>query len=207
MGAMADEPARPLRRADLAPDPLRQFELWFGDAHRRRVAAPEAVALATATRDGAPSARMVLLKSFDEHGFAFHTNYESRKGRELGENPHAALLFYWRELGRQVRIEGTVERVAPDDSAAYFTTRPPRARTAAWASRQSEPIDSREALEARFHDLRDELGDEPPLPPFWGGLRLVPEVYEFWQHRDDRLHDRFRYTRAGEGWAIERLQP
>ena len=207
MAPMADDRGAPLRRADLTSDPLEQFDRWFGDARSRGVATPEAVALATAARDGAPSVRMVLLKGYGERGFAFHTNYDSRKGRELADNPRAALLFYWREVGRQVRVEGAVERAARAESAAYFRTRPLRAQTSAWASRQSEPVESREALEARFEQLARELGDDPPLPPFWGGLLVVPEAYEFWQHRDDRLHDRFRYTRSGEGWAIERLQP
>jgi pyridoxamine 5'-phosphate oxidase len=183
------------------PDPLRQFEAWFSEAG---VSVPEAVALATATRDGAPSARMVLLKDFGERGFVFYSNYESRKGRELKENPRAALLFYWDPPRRQVRVEGDVERVGDEESAAYFLTRPLGARLSAWASRQSEVVESRGALEDAVDQLR---GQELGVPPHWGGYLLRPNVYEFWQHRDDRLHDRLRYRRDGDGWARERLAP
>jgi pyridoxamine 5'-phosphate oxidase len=150
---------------------------------------------------------MVLLKGVDDRGFVFFTGYGSRKGRELEANPRAALLFYWDPLGRQVRVEGPVEAVGREESETYFGTRPPRARAAAWASRQSEPVESREALEAVLEDVIDRFGDDVPLPDHWGGYRLVPEEYEFWQHREDRLHDRLRYRRAGSGWRIDRLQP
>jgi len=192
-----------LRRGDLAGDPLHQFERWHEEA-----GGPDAVALATATAEGAPSARMVLLKGADERGFVFHSSYEGRKARELAENPHAALLFHWHEPGRQVRVEGVVERVDRGESEAYFRTRPRGGQLAAWASTQSEVIGSREALEERFRELEATYeGREVPLPPHWGGFRLVPKSYEFWEHGDDRLHDRFRYRRDGDGWTIERLAP
>jgi len=182
-------------------DPLELFRSWFEQGPG------EAVALATATSDGAPSVRMLLLKSVDERGFVFVTNHESRKGRELAENPQAALLFYWPELGRQVRVEGPVERVSGAESDTYFATRPRGAQLAANASRQSEPLESREALEARFAELDAAHPDDVPRPPHWGGFRLKPETYEFWQHRDNRLHDRLRYRRDGNDWLIERLNP
>jgi pyridoxamine 5'-phosphate oxidase len=185
------------------PDPLRQFETWFADA-AEGLRVPEAVALATATRDGAPSARMVLLKDFGERGFVFYSNYESRKGRELAENPRAALLFYWDPPRRQVRIEGEVERLGEKESAEYFLTRPLGARLSAWASRQSDVVESRQALEDAVEQLR---GEELGAPSFWGGYVLRPSVYEFWQHREDRLHDRLRYRRDGDAWVLERLAP
>ena len=203
---MSDLRTRPLRRSDLVDDPLEQFRLWFAEAGER-AEVPEAMAIATATPDGAPSVRMVLLKSFDERGFAFHTGYGSRKGRELEANPRAALLFHWRPLGRQVRVEGRAERVPVEESEAYFRTRAPGARLSALASRQSEPVASRDELEARVAKLSAEHGDDPPLPDHWGGYRVVPEAWEFWQHRDDRLHDRFAYLREGSSWRIVRLQP
>jgi pyridoxamine 5'-phosphate oxidase len=161
----------------------------------------EEVALATATRDGRPSARMVLLKGLDERGFVFYTNYDSRKGRELADNPHAALLFH--RPGRQVRVEGRVERVAPAESDRYWATRPPSSRRSAAASRQSEPVDSREALETAVAAQPT----EPARPDWWGGYRLVPDTFEFWEHRDDRLHDRHLFRRRGDGWEVIRLQP
>jgi len=194
--------------ADLASDPLTQFLRWFAEAVAAGVEVPEAMALATATPDGRPSARMVLLKDAGETGFAFYTSYESRKGGELAANPHAALLFHWRPLGRQVRIEGFVERVPPEESAAYFRTRPRTSRLAAWASEQSRPIASRAELERRFAEADDRFpGEEVALPPHWGGFRLRAAAYEFWQHGDDRLHDRVRYEREGTGWRRERLAP
>lgn len=192
-----------LDERDLDPDPLEQFRAWFDDAPGVR----EAMALATADPSGSPSVRMVLLKGFDEHGFVFHTGYASRKGRELEANPRAALLFYWRELGRQVRVEGTAERTSREDSEAYFRTRPVAARFSALVSPQSEPVRSRGELESRVADARERFGDDPPLPENWGGLRVLPDAYEFWVHDDDRLHDRFRYEREGDAWRIQRLAP
>jgi pyridoxamine 5'-phosphate oxidase len=202
-----DERTRPLLEGDVDADPLRQFAGWYADA-AEVVRAPEAVAVATATADGAPSVRMVLLKQFDERGFVFYTGYESRKGRELTANPRAALLFHWDPLGRQARVEGPVERVPREESEAYFRTRSRDSRAAAWVSRQSEPVESRDALDARFDAALAELPDDVPLPAHWGGFRVLPERYEFWQHREARLHDRLVYTRsADDGWLLERLQP
>jgi pyridoxamine 5'-phosphate oxidase len=181
------------------PDPLEQFRQWYGEAG---VEVPEAMALATASADGAPSVRMVLLKQADEHGVVFFTNYESRKGGELAENPRAALLFHW--AGRQVRVEGPVERVPDAESDAYWATRPPRSRAGAYASRQSEVLASRDELERRVAEAE---ALDPARPAHWGGFRLTPRVWEFWQHGDDRLHDRFRYRRDGDGWVIDRLSP
>ncbi len=202
-----DERARPLERDDLDPDPLRQFGDWFREA-AGVVRAPEAMAVATATREGAPSLRMVLLKGFDERGFVFYSGYDSRKGRELTENSRAALLLYWDPLGRQVRVEGDVERVTHAESEAYFHSRPRGAQLAALASQQSEVLDERDPLESRYAQLERELeAKEVPLPDAWGGFRLVPDEYEFWQHRENRMHDRFRYRRNDGGWTIERLSP
>jgi pyridoxamine 5'-phosphate oxidase len=192
--------------SELLADPLAQFAAWFEEA-QATTPVPEAMALATADAEGGPSARIVLLKDFDAAGFTFHTNYGSRKGRELEANPRAALLFYWRELGRQVRIEGAVERTSRGESEEYFRTRAPRARLSAWASPQSEPVGDRAELETRVEAARARFGDDPPLPENWGGLRLVPIAYEFWVHDEDRLHDRFRYERGPDGWRIQRLGP
>jgi pyridoxamine 5'-phosphate oxidase len=188
-------------------DPVARFKEWFEEARAAGVEVPEVMTLATADADGRPSARMLLLKSADERGFTFFTGYESRKGRELAENPRAALVFYWRPLGRQVRVEGTVRRLSPEESDAYWATRPPRSRAAAAASRQSEPLESLEELEAEAERLLAENGGEVPRPERWGGYVLEPDAIELWQHRDDRLHDRLRYTRAREGWHAERLGP
>ena len=194
-----------LSESDVDPDPLAQFGRWFDDAHAAGVYEPEAVALATASADGAPSARMVLMKGFDDRGFRFFTNYESRKGLELAENPRAALLFHWKELARQVRIEGSVERVSPAESAEYFGSRAVESRWSAVASPQSRVIESREELEQRVLELR---GTEPELPPNWGGFLLVPQVYELWQRGEHRLHDRLRYQRDETGgWLLDRLAP
>jgi pyridoxamine 5'-phosphate oxidase len=176
--------------------PLEQFRDWLD-----LVDEPVSMALATASREGAPSVRMVLLKEADERGLVFFTNYESRKGRELAENPRAALLFHW--PGRQVRVEGDVERLPAAESDAYWATRPLGSRIGAVASRQSEVLASREELERRAAEVQD----DPPRPAFWGGYRLTPQTFEFWEHRDDRLHDRLRYRRAGDGWVTELLYP
>jgi len=192
----------------LSQDPLELFEHWFAEAKRAGVEVPEAMTLATATGGGVPSARMVLLKGADEDGFVFYTGYGSRKSDELEQNQRAALVFYWRPLGRQVRVEGSVERVSEPESAAYFATRPRGSQLAAWASQQSRPLRSREELDRRYAELEREYeGRDVPLPPHWGGYRLHPEAIEFWEHRENRLHDRLRYTRAREGWKVERLSP
>ena len=201
-------PERELRRRDLAAEPLEQFRRWFADA-AEVVEVPEAMALATAAPDGSPSVRMVLLKRFDERGLVFHTHYTSRKGRELEANPRAALLFHWSALGRQVRVEGRVERLPEAESDAYFATRPRGAQLGAVASQQSEPLEARADIDERMAKLEGELGDGPVTrPATWGGYLVVPDAWEFWQHRDSRLHDRFRYESMPHGgWAIERLFP
>ena len=204
---MTDDRARPLLDDDLDADPLGQLRTWLDDARRAGVPQPEAMALATAARDGRPSARMVLLKGLDDRGVAFYTSYESRKARDLDENPVAALVLYWDALGRQVRIEGRVERVAREESEAYFVTRPRGSRLATWASAQSRPLRDRAELDERWRELEERYPADVPLPPHWGGYRVLPDAIEFWQHREHRLHDRFRYTRAREGWSIERLAP
>jgi pyridoxamine 5'-phosphate oxidase len=188
-------------------DPVELFNEWFAAAQAAGVEVPEVMTLATADADGRPSARMLLLKSADERGFTFFTGYESRKGQELAENPRAAVVFYWRPLGRQVRVEGIVRRLSAEESDAYWATRPPRSRAAAAASRQSEPIGSLEELEAEAERRLAEHDGEVPRPDRWGGYVLEPEAIELWQHRDDRLHERVRFTRAREGWHAERLAP
>jgi pyridoxamine 5'-phosphate oxidase len=198
---------RPLLETDVDPDPLLQLQRWLAEAREAEYLS-EPMSLATATPGGRPSVRMVLLKGLDERGLVFYTSSESRKGTELEANPHAALLVYWPEPGRQVRIEGPVEPVSRDETDAYFRLRPRGAQIGAGVSRQSRPIGSREELDALQAGAERELeGREPPLPDWWTGYRVVPEVYEFWQHRDDRLHDRLRYTRDAEHWRLERLQP
>jgi pyridoxamine 5'-phosphate oxidase len=200
--------AEPLREQEADRDPLRQFGAWFEQATRAGIRAPEAAVVATATADGEPSARMVLVKRFDEHGFVFFSNYESRKGVELADNPRAALLFYWDPLGKQVRIEGPVERTSAQESADYIRTRPRGSQLSALASPQSRPIAGRELLERRVAELEARhAGEEVPVPEWWGGFLLVPKTFEFWQHREDRLHDRLRYSLRDGGWRIERLAP
>jgi pyridoxamine 5'-phosphate oxidase len=200
--------AKPLREEDADPDPLGQFASWFGEASEAGVRAPEAMAVATATPDGAPSLRMVLMKQFDERGFVFYTNYESQKARELLANPRAALLFHWDALGRQVRIEGPAERLGAEESARYIRSRPRGSQLSALASPQSQPVESRAELERLVAELADLNADgELPLPEKWGGIRVRAERYEFWQHREDRLHDRLVYTPDGDGWAVTRLAP
>jgi pyridoxamine 5'-phosphate oxidase len=198
-----------LAEADVDPDPVVQFGRWFDDARSAGLVEPSAMTLATATAAGVPSARMVLLRGVDRRGFVFYTNYESRKAAELAANPQAALVFWWGELQRQVRVEGRVERTSREQSAAYFRTRPPGSRLSAWASPQSRVIPGREVLDRRVAEVAaGHPGGDVPLPPFWGGYRLVHQVVELWQGRPNRLHDRLRYTRAaGGGWRIERLAP
>jgi len=197
-----------LRRRDLDPDPFVQFQRWYEEARAADPDAADAMSLATATADGWPSARMVLFKGIDARGLLFFTNYESRKGREVAANPRAALAFSWPSHRRQVRVTGRIEPLATDESDRYFATRPREARLAAWASRQSEVIPDREWLERRYQEVEAEFeGRDVPRPPYWGGIRVVPDALEFWRHRPDRLHDRFQYTRHPGGWRIERLSP
>jgi pyridoxamine 5'-phosphate oxidase len=192
---------------DLGPDPIAELQKWLVEA---RAASPlaEATTLATATRDGRPSARVVLLRGVDERGLTFFTNRDSRKGRELRDNPHAALVLHWWELGRQVRVEGAVEEIDRGESEAYWRTRPRESRIAAWASEQSRPLAERAALDAAYAEADARFpGDYVPLPPHWGGFRVLPEVVELWEHRESRLHDRIRYVRSATGWRRERLAP
>ncbi len=199
---------RGLRKQDLHSDPLEQLKRWLEDAPRAGIGEPSAMVLATSSADGRPSMRVVLLKSFDESGLVFYTNYESRKGKELGANAHAALLFFWEPLARQIRIEGTITKTSAEETAEYFKTRPHLSRIGAWASRQSEVIPGRETLEREFSRFEKQFeGKDVPPPPQWGGYRLRPSEYEFWQGRENRLHDRLRYRLAGGKWIIERLSP
>ena len=190
-----------LCEGDVDPDPIRQFRAWHGE-----VGEPAEVALATAAADGAPSARMVLLKGVDDRGFTFFTNRGSAKARDLAANPRAALLFHWHP-GRQVRVQGGVVPVTDEESDAYWSTRPRGSQLGAWASRQSEVIAGRGELERRLVEVAARFPGQVPRPPFWGGYRLAPAEVEFWHHRDDRLHDRLRYRRVEDGWVIERLSP
>jgi pyridoxamine 5'-phosphate oxidase len=198
---------RPLLETDLRPDPIEQFRAWLEEA-RKSIGMPEAMALATATPSGVPSVRIVLLKGLDERGFVFNTSFTGRKARELAANPRAALLFYWDALGRQVRIEGPVERCSEAETERYILSRPRASRLSAMASHQSQPVESRETLEAAVAELEERYKDaELPVPGDWGSYRVRPESFEFWQNQEDRLHDRLRYVPEGDGWRIERLGP
>ena len=200
-----------LRRADLEADPVRQFQRWMQEAHDANVVEPTAMSLGTAGGDGVPRVRTVLLKGLDERGFVFYTNFGSRKGRQLGENPRASLLFPWLALERQVLVTGAVARVDDAETVAYFHSRPRESQLAAWASQQSDVVTSRDALDAGLEELRQRFGPtdgEVPVPPFWGGFRVRPATVEFWQGRANRMHDRFEYARQPEGgWTIARLSP
>ena len=197
-----------LSETDANPDPIELFSKWFGEAISAQVPEANAMSVSTATADGRPSSRILLIKEFDQRGFTFFTNYESRKGCELDSNPFAALLFYWIELERQVRIEGRVERISDEENDAYYNSRPVKSRLGAIASAQSRPVASREVLEARVQEVEKQYGDHPVRPPHWGGYRLVPDYVEFWQGRPSRLHDRIAYTRQADGsWQLQRLQP
>lgn len=197
-----------LLEKDLAADPFTQFGRWFDQALSAHIDEPNAMTLATASLDGQPSARVVLLKGFDQNGFVFYSNYESRKGRELDQNNKAALLFFWSSLERQIRIEGVIEKVSVEESKQYFDSRPEGSRIGAWSSRQSTSISSRDILEKNFNKFSQSFAQQDiPLPPYWGGYRLKPHVFEFWQGRESRLHDRLRYRFADDRWHIDRLSP
>jgi pyridoxamine 5'-phosphate oxidase len=199
---------RGLDRKDLREDPIEQFRRWFAFAKKAGVYLPNAMALASVDPEGRPSLRMMLLKGVDAGGFVFFTNYESRKGRHFEGNPQAAITMHWVELHRQVRIEGRLEKVSKEESDRYFQSRPRGSRLGAWASRQSEVIPDRGWLKARYREFQRQYeGGDIPLPPFWGGFRLLPDAIEFWQGRPSRLHDRFRYEREDQGWRIVRLSP
>ncbi|WP_084964810.1 pyridoxamine 5'-phosphate oxidase [Thermoactinospora rubra] len=197
----------PLLESGMAPDPFTQFARWFQDALSAGLPEPNAMIVATASAGGRPSARTVLLKGYDERGFVFYTNYDSRKGRDLAENPRACLVFPWHPIRRQVRVEGSVVRLPHEESAAYFHSRPYGSRIAAWASRQSAVVGSREELDARYEELAARWPEDPPAPDFWGGFRVVPSEVEFWQGRLDRMHDRLRYRLVRADWVLERLAP
>jgi pyridoxamine 5'-phosphate oxidase len=197
-----------LSEENAGSDPIALFGRWFREAERAGIYLPEAITLATASKNGKPSARMMLLKGFDEKGFTFFTNYESRKAGQIEENPRAAIICHWSTLQRQIRIEGTLTRLSEEESYAYFSTRPRGSRIGAWASKQSRTLESRQELEEKVKEYEAEFaGKDVPLPPFWGGYLLTPERIEFWQGRADRLHDRFRFLREGDGWTRKRMSP
>lgn len=205
-----DYRARGLRRADLDPDPIAQFHLWFNEAVAAQLRDVNAMSLATASADGRPDVRIVLLKGISERGFVFYTNYQSEKGRQLTSNPQAALNFFWIQLERQVRINGAVEKTSREESETYFHSRPLGSQLGAWSSEQSEPVENRDVLDAQLAQTKARFGDGSiPLPPHWGGFRVLPATIEFWQGRTNRMHDRFRYTRQSDdgAWSIERLSP
>jgi pyridoxamine 5'-phosphate oxidase len=202
-----DYALKSLEEKNVDRDPIRQFGVWMVEAIHAQVPEPTAMSLATVDSRNRPSSRIVLLKGVDARGFVFYTNYESRKGRELAANPAAAMTFLWKELERQVRIEGAVEKVTEEESTAYFATRPLGSRIGAWASPQSRAIENRAWLEARWAELTKQYGEHPPLPPHWGGYRLLPDYMEFWQGRLSRLHDRVAYARDAGAWKISRLAP
>lgn len=197
-----------LLEKDLAKDPVRQFERWFQEAEAAKIPEPNAMVCSLSTRDGKPSSRIVLLKGLDGRGFVFYTNYESRKGRELGENPRASLLFPWIAMERQIVVEGSVAKVSREESDAYFHSRPRGSQLGAWVSRQSSIVPSRAHLDDALKQIEQKYaGQEVPMPPHWGGFRVLPETVEFWQGRRNRLHDRLRYRREKNEWVIERLAP
>ena len=196
-----------LSASSVSSDPFKQFTKWFDETLKSGFLEPNAMTLATSTKDGIPSVRVVLLKGFDDNGFVFYSNYKSKKGKELEANPRASILFYWDSLERQIRIDGTVEKVTKKESEDYFASRPFKSRVGAWASNQSSVIENRSVIVKEFLKYLVKFGNDVPLPPTWGGYRLIPSSFEFWQGRPNRLHDRIRYTKQKSGWKIERLAP
>jgi pyridoxamine 5'-phosphate oxidase len=196
-----------LLESSINKNPFKQFRIWFDKVLEAKIIEPNAMTLATANKIGIPSARVVLLKEFDETGFTFFSNYQSRKGKDLNENPNAAILFWWKEFERQVRIEGKIEKISKEESEKYFNIRPFKSRYGALTSNQSEVVESREVLEKKFAELEKQFGENPPMPENWGGYKLVPIKFEFWQGRESRLHDRIVYEKINNDWKIYRLQP